>query len=154
MKREIKIENIDVYDDISMARVNIVVDGHKKRMKCLWRTIRMKNKSTNNRLPRGEFPLKLKPRGGYLPALVMSVSTQSTIGIIPYVHTTWENFGNDIYLLNDDESMMEKDDYRSLVMVMLEYGVNKVTVAAEEKDKLHQGMTYLLSNNNKWEDWK
>ncbi len=80
MESKIIIRNIDVYDDVTMAQVLLQAEGQEKKLKCLWRTARIRSKSTGNRIPRGTFPLQFKPRAGYLPALVLKVSVQCFIG--------------------------------------------------------------------------
>ena len=53
MKKEIKIMNIDVYDDVTMAKIVFRIGGRDKKMKCLWRTLRMRNRKAGHRMARG-----------------------------------------------------------------------------------------------------
>ena len=121
--------------------------GQEKKMKCLWRTARIRSKSTGNRIPRGTFPLQFKPRAGYLPALVLKVSVQCFIGIVPYKHTTWENFGNDIYLLNYDESILSEDDYKRIVRTMLNVNAKTVEIKESLHDNEYLGENFLVKDD-------
>ena len=136
MKKEIKIMNMDVFDDVTMGKIIFRIGEHEKAMKCLWRTVRVRHRATNNRLPRGSFLVRYKPCAGFLPALVVSFSTQSTVGVLPYRHTTWQNFGNNIYLLNYDESTVS------------------VTLQEDTKDREHLGENFLVNKSSVWEGWK
>ena len=147
MKKEIKIMNIDVYDDVTMAQVLLQAEGQEKKLKCLWRTARIRSKSTGNRIPRGTFPLQFKPRAGYLPALVLKVSVQCFIGIVPYKHVTWENFGNDIYLLNYDESILSEDDYKRIVRTMLNVNAKTVEIKESLHDNEYLGENFLVKDD-------
>ena len=147
MKKETKIMNIDVYDDVTMAQVLLQAEGQEKKMKCLWRTARIRSKSTGNRIPRGTFPLQFKPRAGYLPALVLKVSVQCFIGIVPYKHVTWENFGNDIYLLNYDESILSEDDYKRIVRTMLNVNAKTVEIKESLHDNEYLGENFLVKDD-------
>ena len=147
MESKIIIRNIDVYDDVTMAQVPLQAEGQEKKMKCLWRTARIRSKSTGNRIPRGTFPLQFKPRAGYLPALVLKVSVQCFIGIVPYKHTTWENFGNDIYLLNYDESILSEDDYKRIVRTMLNVNAKTVEIKESLHDNEYLGENFLVKDD-------
>ncbi len=147
MESKIIIRNIDVYDDVTMAQVLLQAEGQEKKMKCLWRTARIRSKSTGNRIPRGTFPLQFKPRAGYLPALVLKVSVQCFIGIVPYKHTTWENFGNDIYLLNYDESILSEDDYKRIVRTMLNVNAKTVEIKESLHDNEYLGENFLVKDD-------
>ncbi len=126
MKKEIKIMNMDVYDDVTMGKIIFRIGEHEKAMKCLWRTVRV----------------------------VVSFSTQSTVGVLPYRHTTWQNFGNNIYLLNYDESTVSDDDYRTLVRTLFDNGVNNITLQEDTKDREHLGENFLVNKSSVWEGWK
>lgn len=154
MKKEIIIKDIDVFDDVTMGKVIFRMGEHKKFLKCLWRTLRVRNKVSNNRMARGTFPITYKPRAGFLPALVVRISTQTTVGMLPYRHTTWEQFGNEIYLLNYDESVMAEDDYRTLVRILFDYGADTITLQDEAKDREHAGENFLINKTSVWEGWK
>jgi hypothetical protein len=154
MESKIIIRNIDVYDDVTMAQVLLQAEGQEKKLKCLWRTARIRSKSTGNRIPRGTFPLQFKPRAGYLPALVLKVSVQCFIGIVPYKHVTWENFGNGIYLLNPDESIVSEREYSVLVNRLVTFGVKEIEIEDASKDTLHDGENFLFDSKDKWEGWK
>ena len=147
MESKIIIRNIDVYDDVTMAQVLLQAEGQEKKLKCLWRTARIRSKSTGNRIPRGTFPLQFKPRAGYLPALVLKVSVQCFIGIVPYKHTTWENFGNDIYLLNYDESILSEDDYKRIVRTMLNVNAKTVEIKESLHDNEYLGENFLVKED-------
>ena len=147
MESKIIIRNIDVYDDVTMAQVLLQAEGQEKKMKCLWRTARIRSKSTGNRIPRGTFPLQFKPRAGYLPALVLKVSVQCFIGIVPYKHTTWQNFGNDIYLLNYDESILSEDDYKRIVRTMLNVNAKTVEIKESLHDNEYLGENFLVKDD-------
>jgi|GEM_PF-2491805 len=147
MESKIIIRNIDVYDDVTMAQVLLQAEGQEKKMKCLWRTARIRSKSTGNRIPRGTFPLQFKPRAGYLPALVLKVSVQCFIGIVPYKHVTWENFGNDIYLLNYDESILSEDDYKRIVRTMLNVNAKTVEIKESLHDNEYLGENFLVKDD-------
>ncbi len=147
MESKIIIRNIDVYDDVTMAQVLLQAEGQEKKMKCLWRTARIRSKSTGNRIPRGTFPLQFKPRAGYLPALVLKVSVQCFIGIVPYRHTTWQNFGNDIYLLNYDESILSEDDYKRIVRTMLNVNAKTVEIKESLHDNEYLGENFLVKDD-------
>ena len=147
MESKIIIRNIDVYDDVTMAQVLLQAEGQEKKMKCLWRTARIRSKSTGNRIPRGTFPLQFKPRAGYLPALVLKVSVQCFIGIVPYKHVTWENFGNDIYLLNYDESILSEDDYKRIVRTMLNVNAKTVEIKESLHDNEYLGENFLVKED-------
>jgi hypothetical protein len=147
MESKIIIRNIDVYDDVTMAQVLLQAEGQEKKLKCLWRTARIRSKSTGNRIPRGTFPLQFKPRAGYLPALVLKVSVQCFIGIVPYKHTTWENFGNDIYLLNYDESILSEDDYKRIVRTMLNVNAKTVEIKESLHDNEYLGENFLVKDD-------
>jgi len=147
MESKIIIRNIDVYDDVTMAQVLLQAEGQEKKMKCLWRTARIRSKSTGNRIPRGTFPLQFKPRAGYLPALVLKVSVQCFIGIVPYKHVTWENFGNDIYLLNYDESILSEDNYKRIVRTMLNVNAKTVEIKESLHDNEYLGENFLVKDD-------
>ena len=147
MESKIIIRNIDVYDDVTMAQVLLQAEGQEKKLKCLWRTARIRSKSTGNRIPRGTFPLQFKPRAGYLPALVLKVSVQCFIGIVPYKHVTWENFGNDIYLLNYDESILSEDDYKRIVRTMLNVNAKTVEIKESLHDNEYLGENFLVKDD-------
>jgi hypothetical protein len=147
MESKIIIRNIDVYDDVTMAQVLLQAEGQEKKLKCLWRTARIRSKSTGNRIPRGTFPLQFKPRAGYLPALVLKVSVQCFIGIVPYKHVTWENFGNDIYLLNYDESILSEDDYKRIVRTMLNVNAKTVEIKESLHDNEYLGENFLVKED-------
>ena len=147
MESKIIIRNIDVYDDVTMAQVLLQAEGQEKKLKCLWRTARIRSKSTGNRIPRGTFPLQFKPRAGYLPALVLKVSVQCFIGIVPYRHTTWQNFGNDIYLLNYDESILSEDDYKRIVRTMLNVNAKTVEIKESLHDNEYLGENFLVKDD-------
>ena len=147
MESKIIIRNIDVYDDVTMAQVLLRAEGQEKKLKCLWRTARIRSKSTGNRIPRGTFPLQFKPRAGYLPALVLKVSVQCFIGIVPYKHVTWENFGNDIYLLNYDESILSEDDYKRIVRTMLNVNAKTVEIKESLHDNEYLGENFLVKED-------
>ena len=147
MESKIIIRNIDVYDDVTMAQVLLQAEGQEKKLKCLWRTARIRSKSTGNRIPRGTFPLQFKPRADYLPALVLKVSVQCFIGIVPYKHVTWENFGNDIYLLNYDESILSEDDYKRIVRTMLNVNAKTVEIKESLHDNEYLGENFLVKDD-------
>ena len=147
MESKIIIRNIDVYDDVTMAQVLLQAEGQEKKLKCLWRTARIRSKSTGNRIPRGTFPLQFKPRAGYLPALVLKVSVQCFIGIVPYKHTTWQNFGNDISLLNYDESILSEDDYKRIVRTMLNVNAKTVEIKESLHDNEYLGENFLVKDD-------
>ena len=147
MESKIIIRNIDVYDDVTMAQVLLQAEGQEKKLKCLWRTARIRSKSTGNRIPRGTFPLQFKPRAGYLPALVLKVSVQCFIGIVPYKHVTWQNFGNDIYLLNYDESILSEDDYKRIVRTMLNVNAKTVEIKESLHDNEYLGENFLVKDD-------
>ena len=147
MESKIIIRNIDVYDDVTMAQVLLQAEGQEKKLKCLWRTARIRSKSTGNRIPRGTFPLQFKPRAGYLPALVLKVSVQCFIGIVPYKHVTWENFGNDINLLNYDESILSEDDYKRIVRTMLNVNAKTVEIKESLHDNEYLGENFLVKED-------
>jgi hypothetical protein len=147
MESKIIIRNIDVYDDVTMAQVLLQAEGQEKKLKCLWRTARIRSKSTGNRIARGTFPLQFKPRAGYLPALVLKVSVQCFIGIVPYKHVTWENFGNDIYLLNYDESILSEDDYKRIVRTMLNVNAKTVEIKESLHDNEYLGENFLVKDD-------
>ena len=147
MESKIIIRNIDVYDDVTMAQVLLQAEGQEKKLKCLWRTARIRSKSTGNRIPRGTFPLQFKPRAGYIPALVLKVSVQCFIGIVPYKHVTWENFGNDIYLLNYDESILSEDDYKRIVRTMLNVNAKTVEIKESLHDNEYLGENFLVKDD-------
>ena len=147
MESKIIIRNIDVYDDVTMAQVLLQAEGQEKKLKCLWRTARIRSKSTGNRIPRGTFPLQFKPRASYLPALVLKVSVQCFIGIVPYKHVTWENFGNDIYLLNYDESILSEDDYKRIVRTMLNVNAKTVEIKESLHDNEYLGENFLVKDD-------
>ena len=147
MESKIIIRNIDIYDDVTMAQVLLQAEGQEKKLKCLWRTARIRSKSTGNRIPRGTFPLQFKPRAGYLPALVLKVSVQCFIGIVPYKHVTWENFGNDIYLLNYDESILSEDDYKRIVRTMLNVNAKTVEIKESLHDNEYLGENFLVKED-------
>ena len=154
MKKEIKIMNMDVFDDVTMGKIIFRIGEHEKAMKCLWRTVRVRHRATNNRLPRGSFLVRYKPCAGFLPALVVSFSTQSTVGVLPYRHTTWQNFGNGIYLLNPDESIVSEREYSVLVNRLVTFGVKEIEIEDASKDTLHDGENFLFDSKDKWEGWK
>ena len=153
MKKEIKIMNNDVYDDVTMAKIVFRIGGRNKKMKCLWRTLRMRNRKAGHRMARGSFPIRYKPRGGFLPALVIKLSNQSMVGVIPYRHVTWDNFGNDIYLLNYDESIVSDDDYRLLIRILYDWNADTITIDDAAKDKEHDGETFLVNKGKVWRGW-
>lgn len=148
------IKNIDVYDDVSMAAMVLRAEGHLKVLKCLWRTHRMANKSTGNRMPRGKMLLRYKSMLGYMPALLMKANSQSFIPIVPYKFVTWENFGNGIYLLNPDESIVSEREYSVLVNRLVTFGVKEIEIEDASKDTLHDGENFLFDSKDKWEGWK
>ena len=76
------------------------------------------------------------------------------MGVLPYRHTTWQNFGNNIYLLNYDESTVSDDDYRTLVRTLFDNGVNNITLQEDTKDREHLGENFLVNKSSVWEGWK
>ena len=154
MKIEITIKNIDEYDDISMAALVMKAGKKVRTMKCLWRTVRMKGGTRDHRMPRGTFPIKPMPRAGYLIALVFKPTLNTQLGLIPYKPITWENFGNDVYILNKDESTLNEDEYKKLVRQLMNNGADKLTIAEKENDTVHEGESFYINDEEDWEGWK
>ena len=75
------------------------------------------------------------------------------VGVIPYRHVTWDNFGNDIYLLNYDESIVSDDDYRLLIRILYDWNADTITIDDAAKDKEHDGETFLVNKGKVWRGW-
>ncbi len=66
---------------------------------------------------------------------------------MPYKHVTWENFGNDIYLLNYDESILSEDDYKRIVRTMLNVNAKTVEIKESLHDNEYLGENFLVKDD-------
>lgn len=128
MENKVIIGDGRAYEDVTVATARFIVGERQKRLKACWLTHLNIQVLGQNTLPRGEFRLRYGSAGLYPIAMRATLTRRFAMPIVPLATKRWTDFGCGLFLMDDSEEAIGREEYKELVLALQEYGVERVVI--------------------------
>lgn len=141
-----KITDITHYEDVCEGRLVMCVGEKEKSWRVVWMAYLRLNSLGEKGIPAGAYSLGVKANQRWVCGLQVKIHNRKRLWIEPLISDRWEDFGTDIYLCEDNDSLtpVGRMEYGQLVRALEHFGITELLMEKPQR--------YLDGNRLRHED--
>ena len=146
---EIRIDKIEVYDDISKGRMLITQDDKQKQLQCYWRTDIGCVSKGSKEMPSGQAAVKFKVIAPYACALEFTFHRLLHFKVLPMSEVNYDKMGCNVIIMERDGQPITPHSYVNLCRTMQYAGV-KTPHISDHRIRHSGNSPHTTHNEYKW----